>query len=112
MDFEYTKQVLDLQKRLQDFMDEHVTPNESKYFESVEEDGQRWRIPPVIEDLKQKARAADLWNLFLPESDYGAGLTNVEYAPLCEIMGHSAIGPEVFNCSAPDTGNMEVLVRP
>ena len=92
-------------------MDCEVTPNESKYFEFVEEEGQRWKIPPIIEELKQKARDAELWNLFLPESEYGAGLTNVEYAPLCEIMGHSAIGPEVFNCSAPDTGNMEVLVR-
>ena len=111
MDFEHSQRVMDLQTRLKDFMDREVTPNESKYFEFVEEEGQRWKIPPIIEELKQKARDVGLWNLFLPESEYGAGLTNVEYAPLCEIMGHSAIGPEVFNCSAPDTGNMEVLVR-
>ena len=111
MDFEHSPRVMDLQTRLKDFMDREVTPNESKYFEFVEEEGQRWTIPPIIEELKQKALDAGLWNLFLPESEYGAGLTNVEYAPLCEIMGHSAIGPEVFNCSAPDTGNMEVLVR-
>ena len=111
MDFEHSPRVMDLQTRLKDFMDREVTPNESKYFEFVEEEGQRWKIPPIIEELKQKARDAGLWNLFLPESEYGAGLTNVEYATLCEIMGHSAIGPEVFNCSAPDTGNMDVLVR-
>ena len=111
MDFEHSPRVMDLQTRLKDFMDREVTPNESKYFEFVEEEGQRWKIPPIIEELKQKARDTGLWNLFLPESEYGAGLTNVEYAPLCEIMGHSAIGPEVFNCSAPDTGNMETLVR-
>ena len=88
MDFEYSPRVMDLQARLKDFMDREVTPNESKYFEFVEEEGQRWKIPPIIEELKQKARDAGLWNLFLPESEYGAGLTNVEYAPLCEIMGH------------------------
>ena len=90
-------------------MDEHIYPNESTYHEQLERN--RWHIPPVMEDLKSKARAAGLWNLFLPESEYGAGLTNLAYAPLCEIMGRSPIGPEAFNCSAPDTGNMEVLVR-
>ena len=91
-------------------MEEHVYPNEAKYQEHC--DGpDRWQPVPVIEELKPKARAAGLWNLFLPASEHGAGLTNLEYAPLCEIMGRSPIGPEVFNCSAPDTGNMEVLER-
>ena len=111
MNFEHSEKVRDLQKRIQEFMEQHVAPNESAYFDYVEVEGQRWKIPPVIEELKEKARTAGLWNLFLPESKYGAGLSNVEYAPLCEIMGRSPIGPEVFNCSAPDTGNMEVLVR-
>jgi acyl-CoA dehydrogenase len=91
-------------------MEEHVYPSESKYQEHCEGPN-RWQPVPVIEELKPKARAAGLWNLFLPASDRGAGLTNLEYAPLCEIMGRSPIGPEVFNCSAPDTGNMEVLER-
>jgi acyl-CoA dehydrogenase len=90
-------------------MDEHVYPNEAKFETQVQEN--RWRPAPILEELKSKARASGLWNLFLPESGFGAGLTNLEYAPLCEIMGRSFIGPEVFNCSAPDTGNMEVLVR-
>jgi acyl-CoA dehydrogenase len=92
-------------------MDEHVYPNEATFHRQVAE-GDRWQPTPIVEELKARARAAGLWNLFLPESEYGAGLTNVEYAPLCEIMGRSIpMGPEVFNCSAPDTGNMEVLVR-
>ena len=111
MNFEHSEKVRDLQNRIQEFMEQHVAPNEPTYFDYVEVEGQRWKIPPVIEELKGKARTAGLWNLFLPESKYGAGLSNVEYAPLCEIMGRSTIGPEVFNCSAPDTGNMEVLVR-
>src|ERR1700691_2448683 len=90
-------------------MDEHVYPNEQRHHEEIERN--RWLPTKVIEDLKPKARAAGLWNLFLPESAHGAGLTNVEYAPLCEIMGRSDMAPEVFNCSAPDTGNMEVLSR-
>ena len=96
--------------RLAAFMDEHVYPNENTFHKQLAA-GDRWRIPPVMEELKAKARAAGLWNLFLPESEHGAGLTNLEYAPLCEIMGRSPIAPEVFNCSAPDTGNMEVLAR-
>jgi acyl-CoA dehydrogenase len=101
----------DLQERLAAFMDEHVYPNEAA-FHRQKADGDRWRPVPIVEELKPKARAAGLWNLFLPESEYGAGLANAEYAPLCEIMGRSAdFAPEVFNCSAPDTGNMEVLVR-
>jgi acyl-CoA dehydrogenase len=110
MDFEYSDKVKDLQARLQDFMDEHIYPNEELAERQVAE-GDRWQPIPVIEELKPKARAAGLWNLFLPESEHGAGLTNLEYAPLCEIMGASTIAPEVFNCSAPDTGNMEVLAR-
>jgi acyl-CoA dehydrogenase len=110
MDFEFTPKVKDLQKRLTAFMEEHIYPGESKYKEHGE-GPDRWKPVPVIEELKPKARAAGLWNLFLPASEHGAGLTNLEYAPLCEIMGRSPIGPEVFNCSAPDTGNMEVLER-
>jgi len=102
--------VKDLQKRLTAFMDRHIYPNEPRHQEHI--DGpNRWQPVPVIEDLKPHARATGLWNLFLPESESGAGLTNLEYAPLCEIMGRSAMAPEVFNCSAPDTGNMEVLER-
>src|SRR6266849_5186851 len=92
-------------------MGEYVYPNEAVLRRQVAE-GDRWQPAPIVEELKARARAAGLWNLFLPDSDYGAGLTNSEYAPLCEIMGRSpALAPEVFNCSAPDTGNMEVLVR-
>jgi acyl-CoA dehydrogenase len=100
-----------LQARLGAFMDEHVYPNEVLYYEQLDAGKSRWQPPPVMETLKAQARAADLWNLFLPESEFGAGLSNLDYAPLCEIMGRSPIGPEVFNCSAPDTGNMEVLAR-
>jgi len=107
--FEFSDKVKDLQRRLTAFMDEHVYPNEQRHHEEIERN--RWLPTKVIEELKQKARAAALWNLFLPESAHGAGLTNLEYAPLCEIMGRSHMAPEVFNCSAPDTGNMEVLSR-
>jgi acyl-CoA dehydrogenase len=110
MEFEFSPKVKDLQKRLTAFMDERVYPSESKYKAHCE-GPDRWQPVPAIEELKPKARFAGLWNLFLPVSEHGAGLTNLEYAPLCEIMGRSPIGPEVFNCSAPDTGNMEVLER-
>ena len=110
MNFEYSKKTVDLQHRVSAFMEAHVYPNEERYVREVGE-GDRWQPVPLIEELKARAKAAELWNLFLPESDYGAGLTNTEYAPLCEIMGRVLWAPEVFNCSAPDTGNMEVLVR-
>jgi acyl-CoA dehydrogenase len=111
MHFEHSPKVKDLQARLTAFMAAHVYPNERRFHEQVA-DGERWRPIPLIEELKAKARAEGLWNLFLPESEYGAGLTNIEYAPLCEIMGRAMpFAPEIFNCSAPDTGNMEVLVR-
>jgi len=100
----------ELRARLATFMDAHVSPNESTYRRQGET-GDRWQPRPIIEELKPLARAAGLWNLFLPDSQLGAGLTNLEYAGLCEIMGRVSWAPEVFNCSAPDTGNMEVLVR-
>jgi acyl-CoA dehydrogenase len=102
--------VRDLQARLSAFMAEFIYPNERTYAEQVEA-GDRWQPPAIVEELKARARAAGLWNLFLPDSEHGAGLTNLEYAPLSEVMGRSPMAPEVFNCSAPDTGNMEVLVR-
>ena len=110
MNFENSQKVKDLQDKITNFMNEHVYESEDIYKKQVEEGG-RWCIPQIMEDLKSKAKSQGFWNLFLPESDLGAGLTNTEYAPLCEIMGRSPIGAEVFNCSAPDTGNMEVLVR-
>ena len=110
MDFENSQKVIDLQQKITDFMNAYVYEAEDIYKKQVEEGG-RWCIPQIMEDLKSKAKSEGLWNLFLPDSDLGAGLTNTEYAPLCEIMGRSPIGAEVFNCSAPDTGNMEVLVR-
>jgi acyl-CoA dehydrogenase len=109
MDFTFSSKVKDLQRRLQAFMDEHIYPNEQRFYDEIERN--RWSPARAIEELKPKARAAGLWNLFLPDDANGAGLTNLEYAPLCEIMGRSVIAPEVFNCSAPDTGNMEVLAR-
>ena len=111
MNFEYTDKVEKLRAKLSGFMNEVVYPNEQKYFEEHEAQDDRWQSPAIMEEMKAKARDAGLWNLFLPESELGAGLTNLEYAPLCEIMGRSPIAPEVFNCSAPDTGNMEVLER-
>jgi acyl-CoA dehydrogenase len=109
MNFDHSSKVKDFQQRLVAFMDEHIYPNEARYHHEIEQN--RWQPVKVIEELKPKALAAGLWNLFLPHDDHGAGLTNLEYAPLCEIMGRSAMAPEVFNCSAPDTGNMEVLAR-
>ncbi|MBL8233559.1 MAG: acyl-CoA dehydrogenase family protein [Bryobacterales bacterium] len=109
MNFDYSPKVQELRAKLTAFMEQHIYPKEQRYLDEVEKD--RWGVVAVIEELKPVARAAGLWNLFLPESEYGAGLTNLEYAPLCEIMGRVQWAPEVFNCSAPDTGNMEVLVR-
>jgi acyl-CoA dehydrogenase len=109
VNFEFSDKVQKLQGRLQAFLDEHVYPNERRFYDEIEQN--RWTPTRIIEELKPKARAAGLWNLFLPDSKHGAGLTNLEYAPLCEMMGRSVMAPEVFNCSAPDTGNMEVLAR-
>ena len=114
MDFEYSAKVKDLASRLTHFMDENIYPAEPVFAAEVAANrrrGNAWLPTGIMEELKAKARAAGLWNLFLPESDLGAGLTNLEYAPLCEIMGRSWIAPEAFNCNAPDTGNIEVLVR-
>jgi len=110
MNFDYSPKVQALRARLQQFMDAHVYPNEARFDAEVAE-GDRWQPTRIVEELKAKAKAADLWNLFLPESGRGAGLTNTEYAPLCEIMGRVLWAAEVFNCSAPDTGNMETLER-
>jgi acyl-CoA dehydrogenase len=111
MDFDHSPKTLDLLERLQAFMAEYIYPNEQVFFEQVEAMGDDWAPAPIVEELKPLARDAGLWNLFLPDSELGAGLTNLEYAPLCEIMGRVHWAPEVFNCSAPDTGNMETLVR-
>ena len=110
MDFDYSPKVKELRGKLTAFMDEHVYPNEQRFHDEVAR-GDRWQPTEVVEELKRKAKAAGLWNLFLPASERGAGLTNTEYAPLCEIMGRVGWAPEIFNCSAPDTGNMEVLER-
>jgi len=109
MDFEFSGKVKDLQGRVRAFLEEFVYPNERRYHDEIERN--RWSPTRVVEELKPKARAAGLWNLFLPNDEHGAGLTNLEYAPLCESMGRSAMAPEVFNCAAPDAGNMEVLAR-
>jgi len=111
MTIDLRPEVSELRDRLITFVEDVVVPGERTYFEQHAALADRWTVPPVMDELKAQARAAGLWNLFLPESEYGAGLSNREYAPLCEIMGRTLIGPEVFNCSAPDTGNMEVLVR-
>ncbi|MBM4761841.1 acyl-CoA dehydrogenase family protein [Bacillus sp. B15-48] len=107
--FEKSARVQELEKRVTEFMNEIVLPNEKVYEEQLNSGKSRWEIPPIIEEMKAQAKAAGLWNLFLQSDEYGPGLTNLEYAPLKEIMGRSMIGPEVFNCSAPDTGNMELL---
>ncbi|MEQ8205819.1 MAG: acyl-CoA dehydrogenase family protein [Woeseia sp.] len=111
MNFDYSPRVTALQAQLNSFKREYVYPNEKVYAESLNGGDSRWVVPSIMDELKQRARDAGLWNLFLPDSEYGAGLSNLEYAPLAEIMGRSPIAPEVFNCAAPDTGNMEVLVR-
>ena len=110
MSFDPNPKTQDLIRRVDAFMQAHVFPNEARFAQEVDE-GDRWQPVALIEELKERAQAEGLWNLFLPESDLGAGLTNLEYAPLCELMGRVGWAPEVFNCSAPDTGNMEVLVR-
>lgn len=114
MDFQYSQKVKTLQARLIAFMDEHIYPNEKVFYGEIEANRQKgnpWIPTKIVEQLKENARAVDLWNLFLPESNHGAGLTNLEYAPLCEIMGRALWSAEVFNCAAPDTGNMEVFAR-
>ena len=111
MDFDFSPKVQDLRKQVSQFMEDHVHPNEKTFEDQLNSGPDRWQIPPIIEELKEKAKSAGLWNLFLPESEYGYGLTNLEYAPLSEIMGRVHWGSEVFNCSAPDTGNMEVISR-
>ena len=111
MDFEHTKKVTDLVVRLEDFMDKHVYPVEKEYEDYFKTTNNLWKSPPLMTELKEKAKQAELWNLFLPESERGAGLTNLEYAPLAEVMGRVTWCSEVFNCTAPDTGNMEVIDR-
>jgi acyl-CoA dehydrogenase len=110
MDFEYGERVQQYRTMLLDFMAEHIYPNEARFYSEAARSGP-WSVYSIVENLKPLARQAGLWNLFLPDSRFGAGLSNLEYAPLCEIMGRSLLSPEVFNCSAPDTGNMEVLLR-
>ncbi|MBX3456485.1 acyl-CoA dehydrogenase family protein [Ferrovibrio sp.] len=110
MDFNHSERVKQLQEQVSGFMEEHVYPNEDRFFAEIAE-GDRWEPTKVVEELKAKAKAKGLWNLFLPDSHRGAGLKNAEYATLCEIMGRSFLAPEVFNCSAPDTGNMETIER-
>lgn len=114
MHFSHSAKTQELIARVQTFIDEHITPNEALYFEQLnreESDWKKWQVPPIMETLKAKAKEEGLWNLFLPNDEFGAGLTNLEYASLAELMGHSIIASEVFNCSAPDTGNMEVLEK-
>ena len=113
MNFDYSDKTKGLMEKLQAFMDEHIYPVEAEYVEAVHSNPDKWKTLPLMHELKAKAKEAGLWNLFLPEEykPYGAGLTNLEYAPLCEIMGRVLWSSEVFNCSAPDTGNMEVLAK-
>jgi acyl-CoA dehydrogenase len=111
MDFDYSQKTKDLLARLNGFMDAHVYPNEHLYQQQLDAAADRWRHPPILDQLKEKARAAGLWNLFLSDSNHGAGLSNLEYAPLCEVMGRIQWAGEIFNCSAPDTGNMETIER-
>ena len=111
MDFEYSERTMKLRREVEEFMDAYIYPNEALYYQQLDEGETRWETPPILEELKAKAKSAGLWNLFLPESERGAGLTNMEYTPLCEIMGRVPWSAEVFNCSAPDTGNMETIER-
>lgn len=111
MDFAESPKVTQLREKLLAFMEQYVYPSEPVFYQQLQDAASRWQVPPIMEELKLRAREQGLWNLFLPESELGYGLSNLEYAPLCEIMGRSPIAPEAFNCSAPDTGNMEVLVR-
>lgn len=112
MEFAYDQQTVILRADIEAFMDEHVLPAEPRFAREIEESADPWATPLVVEELKERARGAGLWNLFLPDREHGAGLTNLQYAPLCEVMGRSPfLAPEVFNCSAPDTGNMELLAR-
>lgn len=111
MHFEYSDQTKEVCARVEDFMDRYILPNEQKYYDQLDEGDNRWKVVPILEEVKQKAKDEGLWNYFLPESLNGAGLTNLEYAPVCEIMGRVHWASEAFNCSAPDTGNMEVLER-
>ena len=117
MDFEQSDKVRELLDRLRTFMEAHIYPNEPVYQQQLADMGygvenwQNWGAVPIVEELKRKAREAGLWNLFLPDSEHGRGLTNLEYAPLCEEMGRVGWAPEVFNCSAPDTGNMEQVEK-
>src|SRR5690606_37175561 len=111
MDVEFSERTKELKARVEDFMDRNVYPNEGTYYEQLDSGDTRWKPVPILEELKAKAKEQGLWNLFLPEVELGAGLTNLEYAPLCEVMGRVSWAPEVFNCSSPDTGNMEVLTR-
>src|SRR2546422_6711517 len=111
MEFEYSKKTREHMEQLADFMTKHVYPNEQTFVDQLDAQPSRWQVPPIMEELKARARERGLWNLFLPESEHGAGLSNQEYAPLAEIMGRTPWASEVFNCSAPDTGNMETLVR-
>ena len=111
MEFQFSARTRQYMDHVAEFMDKHIYASEQTYQDQLAGGSTRWQVPPILDELKAKARERGLWNLFLPESELGAGLTNLEYAPLCEIMGRSPIAPEVFNCAAPDTGNMEVLVR-
>jgi len=111
MDFEYSERTMKIRREIEEFMDAYIYPNEELYYQQLDEGESRWEHPPILEELKDKAKSAGLWNLFLPDSERGAGLTNMEYTPLCEIMGKVHFAGEVFNCSAPDTGNMETIER-
>lgn len=112
VNFSYSDRVIHLQEQVTDFMEEYIYPNEEVFQTQLDAQENRWNeVPSIVEELKEKAKEKGLWNLFQPDEKYGAGLTNLEYAPLCEIMGRSFLAPEIFNCNAPDTGNMEVLSR-